>query len=171
MNIVPQPDWKDRLTPNLSERRGKIQGIVLHHTAGRYPGDLNTLTSAKSRVSADFYLSAKNGLFKLNPQLQRWKTWHAGMSFWADHGGFLVNDNTIGIEMEFDPRRDEWSPGMVEDCAHLVAWLIQRYKLDVNNGVVASHRKVALPPGRKIDPLGFPWNDFSISVRERLGVA
>jgi len=171
---VSMPQWVDRATPNLSKRVKDIRLIVLHHTGGRLPGCLNWLTSKKSRVSADFIVSQTGLIYKLNPQLNLYYTWHAGVSLWKRLLEVVrgVNKISIGIEEEHVPG-DAWPAAQVAATAHLCAWLIDRDprdQLDLAQHPIQSHRAVAYPPGRKTDPENFPWANFSRQVRALLGV-
>lgn len=165
--IVP-PKWAELLTRNLSPRRKRIQGIVLHHSGGSERGDLPTLLGeTKAKVSADFYVNKPGTLYKLNPQLSLYYTWHAGVSLWR--GLWDVNKITIGVEIEHRPG-EPWTDEQIATTAHLCAWVVDRYKLKLDDGPITSHRAVAWVRGRKTDPEGFPWAKFGAQVREHLGV-
>ncbi len=171
MRVMP-PVWVNKPTPNLSKRTKEVRLIVLHHTGGRMPGCLSWLTSKKSKVSADFLVSNTGLIYKLNPQLTLYYTWHAGKSVWKSLVEVFrrVNRISIGIEQEHIPG-DPWPTAQVVATAHLCAWLIDRHpndKLDLAEHPIQSHRAVADPPGRKTDPENFPWADFSQRVRSLL---
>lgn len=155
---MTQPTWTERRAANLSKRRKKIALIVLHHTGGSMPGDLNWLTSKESRISADFLVTKAGLIYKLNPQLSVYQTWHAGKSAW--NGRKNCNDFSIGIEQEHRPG-EAWTDAQLHACAKLCAWLVERFGLKLEDHPIQSHAAVALPPGRKSDPENFPWTTFS----------
>lgn len=58
------------------------------------------------------------------------------------------NNNSIGIECHFTPGESTFQPDMIETLTNLVLFLSQTYKIiDIE-----THRSVAMPKGRKIDP-------------------
>ena len=151
---MPQPSWIDKPTPNLGKRRLKPTLIVLHHTGGSLVGDLTTLTSKAAKVSADFLISQSGQIYKLNPQLSEYVTWHAGVSEYK--GRKNCNGFSFGIEMTHRVG-DVWSDSQVRACADLCRWLREKF----GNLDITSHAEVALPKGRKTDPENFPWVRFS----------
>lgn len=160
---IAQPKWRELVTRNLSKRKRAVKWIILHSTEGHEPGDLATLLGqTKKRVSADFYVNREGGIYKLNPQLIQYYTWHAGGSFWRKV--WSINPVTIGIEQEHITGQD-WPEAQVKATAHLCAWLVQRFKLDLEDGPIQSHRAVAWLRGRKSDPRDFPWGKFGRMVR------
>jgi len=155
---VPEPDLKSKPSPNRSSRHGKVRFIIMHDTVGRYPGDLNWLTSAHSKVSSDFYIRRNGELWQLNPDPIHSKTWHAGKSTYQ--GFSNLNEYSVGIEMEHFQDADDWPPDQVNAAAHLVAYLVEQFDLDLASHPIVSHAEVARPSGRKRDPRNFPWNLF-----------
>jgi len=159
---MTQPKWIDRPAANLSRRNGiRPQGIILHHTGGSEAGDLATLTRSKpvGGVSADFLINREGLIYKLNPQLSEFYTWHAGASRYPGltTKNNSVNVSTIGIEMSH--RMGEgWPEAQVRSCAVLCKWLVATGK--ISQKLIVSHRAIAIPPGRKIDPENFPWGKF-----------
>lgn len=149
------------ITPNCSRRGGvKPAAIVLHHTGGREAGDLAWLTNPTSGVSADFLITRSGIIYKLNPNLTVFYTYHAGVSQLDGcvQKNNSINISTYGIEMSHTIDQD-WPDAQVKSCAELCAWLEQQGK--VSRHKIVSHREVALPAGRKIDPKDFPWQSFS----------
>jgi N-acetylmuramoyl-L-alanine amidase len=150
---MEQPKWIEKPTPNLGKRKLKPTLIVLHHTGGSLAGDLATLTNPATKVSADFLVAKNGAIYKLNPQLTQYITWHAGESEWK--GKQNCNNYSFGIEMEH--RLDEsWTDKQVKACAELCKWLRNRYGY-MN---IVSHADIARPRGRKIDPECFAWERF-----------
>lgn len=87
-------------SPNQSNRKDKVRGIVLHHTGpGSFNGIVNWLTNPQAQASAH-YVSGKNAELKQLVNTTK-SAWHAGVS-----KGFLdgkvrenLNHSTIGIEI------------------------------------------------------------------------
>lgn len=165
------PTFINKPTPNRTrcKKSRKPKFAVLHHSAGSKNGDLSWLTNPRSGVSCDFYVDKKGKIYKLNPAITEYYTYHAGKSFWA--GIYDVNKVSVGIEMEHRPG-EVWTNEQVASCAELCAWLAMRYKWDLtdNVGDFPSHRAVARPAGRKTDPENFPWAKFGEAVRRIVGI-
>ncbi len=162
---MQQPTWIDHPTPNLGKRKLKPTLIVLHHSGGHIQGDLATLCGTK-KVSADFEVAKDGTIYKLNPQLTQYVTWHAGVSAW--NGRQNCNSFSFGIEQEHMPG-DAWTDAQIQSVAKLCAWLIVTFPtLVLANGCIQSHAAVALPKGRKDDPENFPWDKFSTLVHSEL---
>lgn len=160
--------WTDYETPNLGKRKLRPTLIVLHHTGGHLAGDLATLTG-KKKVSSDFVVAKDGRIFKLNPQLRQFVTWHAGVSAWK--GRKNCNDFSFGIEQEHMPG-EVWPDVQIKATAELCAWLITTFPtLKLENHCIQSHAAVALPHGRKVDPENYPWEQFSEYVKHFLSQA
>lgn len=140
----------------------EVSAIVLHHGAGTRRSDLAWLCNPISGVSAQLYVCRDGTIYQLVPDDRR--AWHAGVS--ALDGVPDVNDYSIGIEAEHTtdptaiaagaPAHTDWPP--IQQAA--IAWLI-RTKLAAHPRItparIVSHRSVALPAGRKSDPVHAPF--------------
>lgn len=133
------------------------QTIIIHTTNGRYNSSYGSeagyLYSAFN-VSAH-YLVGKAGQITqfLNPRIHR--AWHAGVvssQRWN-------NNNSIGIECHYTPGEGPWPIFMKQALTELVKYLIGEFHITLAVNI-DTHRKVAIPIGRKIDPSGFPDNEF-----------
>lgn len=146
----------DRPTPNLSKRTKAPRFIILHHDGGTAAGSVAWLTNPASKRSSDFLVARDGTIYKLNPQLSLFYTWHAGSSAF---GGFVgLNSVSFGVEQEHKVGQD-WPLAQIRATAKLCKWLVARYNLP--DGCIQSHRAVAVPRGRKIDPENYPWDLFS----------
>lgn len=135
-----------------------VRAVILHSTCGREAGDLDVLTGHTDRkVSVHWYVNRAGKVYHLVADADT--AWHVGK---AKRG--LGNRETVGIEMEhFDPDEahphgEDWPQAQVESVARLCAYLLQRHRLAPSS--IHSHAEVALPAGRKVDPVAFPWGAF-----------
>ncbi|OYV99485.1 MAG: hypothetical protein B7Z62_00345 [Deltaproteobacteria bacterium 37-65-8] len=150
---------------NLSVRLVKPVLVVLHHTGAPGPGSLEWLRTSRSNVSADFLIMGSGQVYKLNPQLSRFYTWHAGVS---RYGKFVeVNPVSFGIELEHVPG-EVWRADQLASCVAVVAFLVWKFGIPLRN--VVGHKNVAWPRGRKTDPEGFPWREFRAALKAKVGV-
>lgn len=153
---MEQPVWReDHVAKNLSKRTRKPKLIVLHHTGGHLAGDLATLCSKASKVSADFEIARDGTIYKLNPQLSLHWTWQAGVSEWD--GKKNINPISFGIEQEHMPG-ETWPDAQIEATAKVCAFLCDKFEIPREH--IYSHAHVARPIGRKTDPEHFPWTAF-----------
>lgn len=146
--------WRE--SPNYAPRpRGMFPAlIVLHATEGDFDGAVAWLRHPDSRVSAHFVISRAGEIVQLVPLAMM--AWHAGTSAWhgrATRGS--VNAFSIGIELEHRDGAQDWPEAQVNAVAVLCRSLLLRFGLPAT--AVVGHAEVALPPGRKRDPVDFPW--------------
>lgn len=129
--------------------------IIIHSTNGRkgtaYISELNYILG--SDVIAAHYLVGKQGQITqiLDP---KYRAWHAG----AVNDSRFNNNNSIGIECHYTPGEGIWPIAMHEALTFLVKKLISDYTIQL----VDTHRKLAIPKGRKIDPSGFEDAEFYV---------
>ena len=159
--IKETPKWITATTKYLKRRTKPIKWIILHHSGGHKGGDLLTLQGLTSKkASSDFYVDKKGQIYKLNPQLTLFYTYHAGVS---KFGGLSdLNRYTIGIETEHLPG-EVWTEAQVKSIAEIAAWCLE--SASISTGLapdyIHSHKEVAWPRGRKVDPENFPWRKLS----------
>jgi N-acetylmuramoyl-L-alanine amidase len=141
------PIW----SPNRNARPAgcKSEVIILHSTGGKFAGALSWMMSKAGRVSAHYLVGRDGTVRKLVPLSER--AWHAGRSLWR--GRADVNDFSIGVEMEHIDGRQDWPERQVL----AVRDLIRDIRHEHGQLPVTSHAHIAQPPGRKRDPVGFPW--------------
>lgn len=153
--------------PRFTRTDGRsIRAIVIHSTAGSYPGDFNWLKQGggDDPVSVHYYIQ-KNGWvcqFVEDKDI----AWHAGASTWIVDGKQInynigLNPMSIGIELEnLNTGRDPYPPEQGTSLLHLVRELVKKYTIPRNQLV----RHLDIAPGRKTDPAGFDWEPFVESV-------
>jgi len=87
-------------SPNKSDRRDEVRGIVLHHTGpGSFNGIVNWLIDPAAKASAHYVLGVKGELTQLVNTSRN--AWHAGKSKATLDGAVRddLNHCTIGIEI------------------------------------------------------------------------
>jgi N-acetyl-anhydromuramyl-L-alanine amidase AmpD len=148
-------------------RSSSIKMVVLHATAGRYPGDYGWLRqggSSSAPVSIHYYIR-KNG--DISQMVDDEDTaWHAGRSTWVVDGQRIAynvgcNPISLGIELEnLNDGRDPYPPAQYEAALWLVRKLVADY------GIPRAHlvRHLDIAPQRKTDPRGFAWEQFVAAV-------
>ena len=146
--MVNSPNFNDRPDDSI------IDCIVLHSTVQRTLQDTVTLfLDPASKVSSHFVVGKDGTVVQMVSLTKR--AWHAGVS--CLDGVDSVNDYSIGIEMT--NMNDGVDP--YPDKQYLaVAKIIRRCRksYDIPDRRIVSHAKIALPQGRKNDPLGFDFD-------------
>jgi len=143
----------DRRTNNI-----KPASIVVHTTNGRK--NSNFLKEAAyiygSNNISSHYLIGKDGsiIQFLSPA---YRAWHAG----AVNDSRFNNNNSIGIECHYTPGEGAWTTAMHHALTELVNSLDITYNIK-SPELIETHRHVAIPVGRKIDPSGFPDAEFYV---------
>jgi N-acetyl-anhydromuramyl-L-alanine amidase AmpD len=140
-------------------------GILLHHTAGDEDSDIPTLTRAGTGVSSNYYVTRQGAIYEFAPYPRR--AWHAGDSEWA--GVRDWNTHALGIELENYGNGQDWPAVQIDALVWLCRRLVKQFPgIRSNHALLARHRDVALPRGRKTDPASnFPYT----TVRNRIFAA
>ena len=148
MNILHFP------SPNFSKRkRATINMIVIHCTAGRFPGSLHWMANKKSKVSCHYAISKKGEIFQMVADDR--VAWHAGRSSWK--GEKSLNSVSIGIELEhLNTKEDNYTAKQIKSLSSVVKVLIKKYQIPKSR--ILGHYHIA--PRRKTDPIHFPWDKF-----------
>src|SRR5438270_1332285 len=90
MSLISAP------TPNVDQRRGPPDMVVLHYTGMRTGAEaLERMCDPEAKVSAHYMIEEDGRVFQLAPEERR--AWHAGVSFWK--GERDINSVSIGIEL------------------------------------------------------------------------
>jgi len=144
-----------------------IRSVVLHaSTQYTLDATIRVFQYPTSLVSAHFIVGKEGRVFQTVP-LER-RAWHAGTS--QLDGETDVNNFSVGIELvNLNDGIDPYPDLQYEAVARLIFQLRQRYQIP--DGRIVSHGQIALPPGRKSDPIGFDFerlymllNSFSVAT-------
>jgi N-acetyl-anhydromuramyl-L-alanine amidase AmpD len=160
-----------RLTEHGGNKRPTVNVVVIHDTAGSGTvGDAKYLANDPEdrKVSVDFVILRDGEIYKLNPDLTRYTTNHAGRATrFAVPGTNIVlhnaqvNNHSIGIELAHNSRPErqtpEWPTEQVRACAELCKWLCDQFQLSKEN--ITTHMKLITDRSRT-DPRNFPWDYF-----------
>ncbi len=142
MPTIDQTTW---VSPNHDERPDGVSAIVIHSTGGSARSGLRWLTNPASGVSAHYVIDRDGRIFQLVDDERR--AWHAGDSTLAGVGD--VNDYSLGVELAHADGED-YPPAQIAALTDLCRAKMAAYAIPVDR--VVSHRVVALPSGRKVDP-------------------
>lgn len=146
--FVPSPNCDDR-PPGTT-----ISCIVLHSTVEpTTEGTIRIFLDPARKVSAHFVVGKDGRVVQMVPIEKR--AWHAGAS--VLEGAQHVNDFSVGIEMvNLNDGKDSYTAEQMEAVAGLIRFIRSRYP--VPDSRLVSHAQIALPAGRKSDPLGFDFD-------------
>lgn len=143
-------------SPNFRRwpQKREISCIVIHATAtAKLASPLEWLTIPESKVSAHYLIDLDGTVLQLVDENNI--AWHSGESSWKGKG--KVNEFSIGIELvNANDGIMAYPEDQIEACRALVAAICLERKIRSED--VVGHRDIA--PGRKTDPVGFPWDDF-----------
>jgi N-acetyl-anhydromuramyl-L-alanine amidase AmpD len=147
--FLPSPNCDDR------PEGAVVSCVVLHATV--VPTVKETidifLGRGERRVSAHFVVGKQGRVVQMVPVEMR--AWHAGPSVLEGIEG--VNAFSVGIEMvNRNDGKDPYPDAQVEAVAGIIRLIRSQY--DVPLGRIVSHAEIAIPPGRKDDPLGFDFD-------------
>jgi len=130
--------------------------IIVHTTNGKigtkFEDEVKYIATSSS-IGAHFVI-AKDGRIvqTLDP---KYRAWHAGKV----RSSLFNNNNSIGIEVHYTPGEGSWTDAMHTSLTSLCLFLINAYSI-TDETYIETHRNVAIPPKRKIDPSGFPDEAF-----------
>lgn len=139
-----------------------IQSIILHSSCGHKAGDLPTLEGhdASHLVSAHWYVDKQGVYYHL---VQNKDTaWHVGAVSeprWSNSASIGIEQEHLDGELLADGTvtgGEPWPDVQVQATARLCVALEQR----LGHLAITHHSIVAVPHGRKTDPVGFPSEVF-----------
>lgn len=134
-------------SPNLPYR-----SLVVHSTNGRvgtkFENEVNYLINSLDVSS--HYIVSKTGIIVQMLEPSRFMAWHTGSTEDVMKYG---NPHAIGVEVHYTPGEGMWTGKMWE----AITFLARKYeKLEK-----VTHRDIAVPKGRKIDPSGVTNESFA----------
>jgi hypothetical protein len=141
-----------------------IRALVMHATAGVYPGDLEWLKKGGSTaypVSTHYLVNKAGEIFQFVREEDT--AWHAGTSSWVIDGKRIsgLNKCSVGIELSnANNGRDPYPREQIESAVALARDIVTRR--DIPRAQLVRHLDIS--PGRKTDPAGFPWLYFTDAV-------
>ncbi len=145
--FAPSPNCDDRPADAI------VNCIVLHSTVEpTTEGTMKIFETPARRVSAHFVVGRDGRVVQMVPVEKR--AWHAGAS--VLDGVPKVNDYSVGIEMvNLNDADDPYPQEQMEAVAGIIRYIRSRYA--VPDERIVSHAQIAVPAGRKSDPLGFDF--------------
>lgn len=144
---VASPNWDKRPFGTT------ITCVVLHATVlDTAKKAIHAFSDPDRRISAHFVVDRNGSVTQMVPVECR--AWHAGAS--QLDGVPNVNDYSVGIEIV---NRDDGHTPYTDEQYCAVAGIIRllRSRCSLPDGRIVSHAAVALPQGRKSDPVGFDF--------------
>ena len=150
-------------TPNISKGRIIIpEGIILHHSAGTYKGDINWCMDPKSQVSYHAVVNTDGERTILAKDTQR--AWHAGKSLFKDKPD--CNSFMLGISVTGDTSKRELTK---EEAISVAEWCVNKMKLySFGLNEITTHSKVS--PGRKTDVDTRAYEAIMFEIKEILNL-
>ena len=151
-------------SPNFDDRPfgTKINCLVIHATVEpTTEGTMDIFLTPSRKVSAHFVVGRDGRVVQMVPVEKR--AWHAGVSVFE--GVSAVNNYSVGIEMvNLNDGKDPYTVEQMESVAGIIRLL--RSKYDIPDSRIVSHAQIALPAGRKNDPVGFDFQKIKEMARE-----
>ena len=138
---------------DLRPEGSQINCVVLHaSTQYTLDATIRVFQYPSSLVSAHFIVGKEGRVVQAVP-LER-RAWHAGTSQLDEETD--VNNFSVGIEMvNLNDGIDPYPDLQYEAVARLIFQLRQLYQIPDER--IVSHAQIALPLGRKNDPIGFDF--------------
>jgi len=156
MALTLMPGAEYIASPNCDDRSGNapVSCIVLHATVEpTTEGTERIFLDRARKVSAHFVVGKDGKIVQMVPLEKR--AWHAGTSVFD--GVKRVNDYSVGIEIvNFNDGQDPYTEPQYRAVADIIRFVRTRY--DVPDARIVSHAQIALPPGRKSDPVGLDFD-------------
>lgn len=142
---------RDRPSPHHDPRPPgvEVDTIVLHATVlDSLEETCRHFERLETRAASHYTIDRDGTAVRHVPEDRR--AWHAGPSVMPD-GRQSVNDFSIGIELvNRNDGEDPYTPAQIASLVELISTIRARHPI----GFIVSHAEIAVPPGRKTDPLG-----------------
>jgi len=134
------------------------KSIIVHSTNGAkgstYYSEARYIYTSK-KISAHYIVGKEGQITQFLDTMLR--AWHAG----AVNDPRFNNNNSIGIECHYTPGEGIWTKDMHDALTWIVQTLSIKHKILLPD-LIETHRRVAIPKGRKIDPSGFTDTEFYV---------
>ncbi|CFX70436.1 N-acetylmuramoyl-L-alanine amidase domain [Syntrophomonas zehnderi OL-4] len=150
---------KQAASPNHNQGRGgkKIIAIVLHITAGLFPGCLGWMRNPAAKASVHYLITKTGEIYQLVQDTDT--AWHAGIvnkPTWILYDGSNPNRYTLGIEFEC-LAGGELTETQYQAGLWLISSLTEKYKIPVDQEHIIGHYRID-SVDRPNDPGPyFPW--------------
>jgi hypothetical protein len=131
-----------------------IKALILHSTDGNYGSSFENEAAFlrdSAKVSAHFLVGKQGRIACIVPP--SFRAWHSG----EVSPPAFSNDTSIGVETHYTTR-ETWPQAGQDALTWLVRQLIKQFGITKSN--IDTHRKVAIPAGRKPDPLQYTDEQF-----------
>ena len=153
------PDELTHASPHHSARTSPIRVIIMHADASASEkGTLGWFMDPASKVSYHVLIGRQGTVYRIVDESR--KAWHAGKAKWDGHDD--VNGCSLGLS--FANKHDgveALTPVQIAVARDIVAGWRKKYP---GIRAVTTHAAVAIPAGRKTDPLnspGFLLSDYT----------
>lgn len=159
---------KQAQSPNCSRGRSgkKIIAIVLHITAGLYPGCLSWMRNPAAKASAHYLVTKSGEIYQMVQDADT--SWHAGFvnrPTWKLYDGTNPNRYTLGIEFEC-LSGGELTEAQYQAGLWLIQELAQKYGIPVDEEHIIGHYRIDAV-NRPNDPgPQFPWERLIADLKE-----
>lgn len=135
-----------------------VDTIVLHHTAGATTRScVRWFQNPDSRVSAHYVIGKDGSIIQMVNTFFR--AWHAGASRDTE-GRENANNYSVGIEIVNVGNGTDPYPEAQVRAVRLLCGALARYRYRGQLKQIISHEYIAVPPGRKNDPINYPWESL-----------
>jgi len=132
-------------TPNMSVRKIKPLGVVLHHSDGSFNGGVSWILNPDSNVSYHCLIDTNGDRVVFAKDDRR--AWHAGKSKFK--GKIGVNDFLLGVSFSGNTNHRELTDAEVESACEFILPRLVKYGWPTDLSTITTHRAVS--PGRKND--------------------
>ena len=170
MRVVSLPMTRPRYSPGRPF--GPPRVVVIHATAGRWPGDRDWLRKGgaddpRKAVSVHYLVAPDGETVQFVGDGDT--AWHTGASAWTVDGVRIsgsaagvaaLNWRSLGIELSHPNDGSPYPDAQIVAAIKLTQQIVQRHRIPCAHLV----RHCDIAPGRKTDPVGFPWAAFVAAV-------
>jgi N-acetylmuramoyl-L-alanine amidase len=156
IHVTVMPGAEFVASPNCDDRSGNapVSCIVLHATVAPTTEGTERIFLDKARLVSAHFVVGKDGKVVQMVPLEK-RAWHAGAS--VLEGVKRVNDYSVGIEIvNLNDGKDPYTEAQYQAVANIIRFIRTRY--DVPDARIVSHAQIALPPGRKSDPVNLDFD-------------